>query len=235
MLGVARLGPNSFFRVSFFFLSTLSKWALLIIYEKLSFATETVVRFFNEPCSSCRNLTRVFSSSSEWVCFHVCSTTRNFKLGTRRILQLQRSGTLIEDEESISEEASWSREKAPKKFHTKGNHRGVIDPMAAAIMGRTGRKRDGYSSCMLRFTALYTVLAALSMVRSTVYAQCDQQSLLASSAPFSPLNNFTCQNAFSQQAAWVCLSLSFPLSFSLCLMCPFPHSPLLLASRMYDH
>ncbi len=112
--------------------------------------------------------------------------------------------------------------------------------MAAAIMGRTGGKRDGYSSCMLRFTALYTVLAALSMVRSTVYAQCNPQSLLAAtSAPFS-LSNFTCQSAFSEQA-WVCLSLSlslslsFPLSFSLYLMCPFPHSPLLLASRMYDH
>lgn len=67
-------------------------------------------------------------------------------------------------------------------------------------MGRTGGKRDGYSSCMLRFTALYTVLAALSMVRSTVYAQCDQQSLQAvTSAPFS-LSNFTCQTAYSQQA-----------------------------------
>jgi hypothetical protein len=32
--------------------------------------------------------------------------TRSFKLGTRRILQLERSGTLVEDEESISEEAS---------------------------------------------------------------------------------------------------------------------------------
>ncbi|CAK9221662.1 unnamed protein product [Sphagnum jensenii] len=67
-------------------------------------------------------------------------------------------------------------------------------------MGRTGGKRDGYSSCMLRFTALYTVLAALLMVRSTVYAQCDQQ-LAVTSAPFST-SNLTCQSAFSQQAAW---------------------------------
>jgi hypothetical protein len=110
------------------------------------------------------------------------------------------------------------REKAPKKFHTKGNHRGVIDLMAAAIMGRIGGKRDGYSSCMLRFTALYTVLAALSMVRSTVYAQCDQQSLQAvTSAPFS-LSNFTCQTAYSEQA-WVCLSLSLSPSLSLCISC----------------
>ncbi|KAH9568487.1 hypothetical protein CY35_03G079500 [Sphagnum magellanicum] len=69
-------------------------------------------------------------------------------------------------------------------------------------MGRTGGKRDGYSSCMLRFTALYTILAALLMVRSTVYAQCDQQSLqLGASAPFST-SGFTCQGAsgFPQQA-----------------------------------
>lgn len=67
-------------------------------------------------------------------------------------------------------------------------------------MGRTGGKRDGYSSCMLRFTALYTVLAALLMVRSTVYAQCDQQSLQAvTSASFST-SDLTCQNAYSQQA-----------------------------------
>ncbi|CAK9873233.1 unnamed protein product [Sphagnum jensenii] len=53
---------------------------------------------------------------------------------------------------------------------------------------------------MLRFTALYTVLAALLMVRSTVYAQCDQQSLQAiTPAPFNT-SNLKCQNAFSQQA-----------------------------------
>lgn len=68
-------------------------------------------------------------------------------------------------------------------------------------MGRTGGKRDGYSSCMLRFTALYTILAALLMVRSTVYAQCDQQSLQLASAPFST-SNFTSQTAFSQQACY---------------------------------
>jgi hypothetical protein len=101
-------------------------------------------------------------------------------------------------------------------------------------MGRTGGKRDGYSSCMLRFTALYTVLAALLMVRSTVYAQCNQQSLQAVTSPPFNISSLTCQAAFSQQA-WVCLSLSFPLSFPLYLMCPFPHSPLLLASRIYDH
>jgi hypothetical protein len=67
-------------------------------------------------------------------------------------------------------------------------------------MGRTGGKRDGYSSCMLRFTALYTVLAALLMVRSTVYAQCNQQSLQAVTSPPFNISSLTCQAAFSQQA-----------------------------------
>ncbi len=234
MLGVTRLSPNSFFRVSFFFLSTLSKWALLIIYEKLSFARETVVRIFNEPCSSCKNSTRVFSSSSE--CVFTFAAHKEFQVGdppdssVREIRYFGR-GRRINFRRSFL--ITW---KSLKKisYERKGNHRGVIDLIAAAIMGRTGGKRDGYSSCMLRFTALYTVLAALLMVRSTVYAQCNQQSLQAvTSAPFST-SNFTCQDAFSQQA-WVCLSLPFPLSFSLYLMCPFPHSPLLLASRIYDH
>jgi hypothetical protein len=176
----------------------------------------------------------VFSSSSE--CVFTFAAHKEFQVGdppdssVREIRYFGR-GRRINFRRSFL--ITW---KSLKKisYERKGNHRGVIDLIAAAIMGRTGGKRDGYSSCMLRFTALYTVLAALLMVRSTVYAQCNQQSLQAvTSAPFST-SNFTCQDAFSQQA-WVCLSLPFPLSFSLYLMCPFPHSPLLLASRIYDH
>jgi len=235
LLGVARLGPNSFFRVSFFFHSTLSKWALLIIYEKLSFARETVVRFFNEPRSSCKNLTRVFSSSSEWVCFHVCSTQGISSWGppdsSVRDIRYFVRGRRINFSRSFlitwksSKKISYERKSSRWNWSDSGSDYG----------------ENWWETRWLFFlhVAIHCIVYNPgSFVDGEINSVCSMRPTEFATRRFSPfqhkwLHMSGCQ-WFSPTGLGMYLSLFPPLS--LCISCvPFLTPPSLLASRIYDH